>query len=180
MMRNCVVDGRDSHVAVSLARGAGSEIINNLLLGGDEAAIHISEGFAGLSVCGNRIEAAAGTPGMRVNGGAGGNRLEFLGNTFIDGDYGILLHADGRLGLQGDSVLLSGNHFGEQRVGGSGSPAIAAVHADGPLPAWLELSLGLTLELNTYHGGRDATGPDVVFTPPNRHSVVRPLTRGGR
>jgi hypothetical protein len=179
-IRNCVIDGRDSRIAVSLLRGTGSEIINNLILGGDEAAIRISEGFAGLSVCGNRIEAAAGASGIRVNGGAGCNHMEFLGNTFVDGDYGILLHADGRLGMQGDSVLVSGNHFGEQRAGGNGSPAIAAIHADGPLPAWLELSLGLTLNLNTYHCGNDALGPDVAFTPPDRQSVVRPLTRGGR
>jgi hypothetical protein len=180
VLRNCVVDGRDGHVAVSLARGTDAEVINNVILGGDDAAIRICEGFAGLNVCGNRIEAATGAAGIRVHGGAGCDRLEFLGNTFVGGDYGILLHADGRLGMQGDSVLLSGNHFGEDGGFGKDAPAIAAIHADGPLPAWLELSLGLTLNLNTYHCGDDARGPDVMFTPPDRHAVVRPLTRGGR
>ncbi len=176
-LRNCVVDGRDSDAAVSLARGASSEIINNLILGGVHVAISIRGGFDDLSISGNRIEASTGAVGISVHGGADTDRMEILGNTFVEGDYGIFIHADGNLGTQGDSVLLSGNHFGEDSCGmACSAPAVAGVHADGPLPAWLELSLGMSLDLNTCHPGPCGVGMDIVFQPPESQSVVRSLT----
>jgi hypothetical protein len=176
-LRNCVIDGRDSDAAVSLARGASSEIINNLILGGAQEAISIHAGFDDLSISGNRIEASTGAVGISVHGGADTDRMQILGNTFVEGDYGIFIHADGNLGTQGDSVLLSGNHFGEDSYGMAGSaPAVAGVHADGPLPAWLELSLGMSLDLNTCHPGPSGVGMDIVFQPPESQSVVSSLT----
>lgn len=176
-LRNCVIDGRDSDAAVSLARGASSEIINNLILGGVHEAISIRGGFDDLSISGNRIEASIGAVGISVHGGADTDRMQILGNTFVDGDYGIFIHADGNLGTQGDSVLLSGNHFGEDNGGmACSAPAVAGVHADGPLPAWLELSLGMSLDLNTCHPGPSGVGVDIVFQPPESRSVVRSLT----
>jgi hypothetical protein len=176
-LRNCVIDGRDADAAISLARGAASEIVNNLILGGNEAAIGIRCGFDDLSICGNRIDAAAGAVGIALAGGPGTDRIEILGNTFMDGFYGVFVHG-GELGQQGDAVLLSGNHFGENSGGTKGgAPRIAAVHADAPLPAWLEFSLGLSLELNNYHITPPALGVDVMFELPQGNPVVRSLTR---
>jgi nitrous oxidase accessory protein NosD len=168
-VRNCVIDGRDSHAAIHLARGTSSEIVNNLILGGSTAAIRIACGFDGLSICGNHIETPGGAAGIALHGGPRADRVEILGNTFLDGNYGVLLHA-GNLGQLDDSVVLSGNHFGER---GGGAPLVAAIHADGVLPGSLEASLGASLALNTYHAMPPAADVDLLFERPDG-SVVAP------
>lgn len=163
-LRNCVIDGRDVDCAISVARGTASEIINNMVYGGLEEAICVGSGFDDLTISGNRIQIAVGAVGIALNGGRGRDRIEILANTFMGGDYGILIETDGGLGEQGDAVLLSGNHFGEECSNVvRGAPAVAAVHADGPMPSWLEFSLGLSIDLNTYHAVPPGVGADIVF-----------------
>jgi hypothetical protein len=179
-LRNSVIDGRDTGSAISLARGVASEIVNNLILGGSSAAIGIPDGFDDLTITGNRIESAVGAVGIELGGGPGTDRIEILGNTFLHGDHGVFIRA-GAIGQQGDAVLLSGNHFGEELDGSKrDAPAISAVHASGPLPSWLEFSLGLSLELNSYHAVLPGAGADIVFEPPAGIPVLQSLARLAR
>lgn len=170
-LRNCVIDGRDGDAAICLARGTASEIVNNVIFGGSGAAIRVVGGYDGLCICGNHIEAAAGAAGIALSGGPQADRVEILGNTFLDGNYGVLLHA-GCLGRQGDTVVLSGNHFGEQ---GGGAPLVAGIHADGVLPAGLAASLGASLALNSYHAMPPAADFDVLFERPEGDAVMCPF-----
>lgn len=174
VLRNCVIDGRDTDTAITAASGFGSTIANNLILGGSDEAILIPCGFDGLVISGNHIHATAGAVGIALSGGPGPDCLEILGNTFLGGDYGVLMEVDGALGQPGDAVVLTGNHFGERIAGMvSGAPAVAAVHADGPVPAVLESSLGASLEMNTYHVLAPALGVDVIFESPGRRPFAR-------
>ncbi len=151
-LRNCIIDGRDGETAISLTRGCTSEIFNNLILGGGAEAIFIRRGFDDLCIGGNRFQAAAGAAGIALCGGPGPNRIQIVGNTFLDGDYGILIEEESGLGQPGDAVVVSGNHFGEDWGGIAGrAPAVAAIHADGPFPRWLEFSMSASLDLNSYH-----------------------------
>jgi hypothetical protein len=151
-LRNCVMDGRDADCAISVAQGAASEIFNNMVYGGSQEAIRVGNGFDGLSITGNRIQIATRAVGIALKSGRGSDHIEILANTFLDGDYSVLIRTECWHGEPGDSILLSGNHFGEEC--GSvvrGAPMIAAVHTDGGMPASLELLLGFSIDLNTYH-----------------------------
>jgi hypothetical protein len=149
VLRNCVIDGRDGGTAIAVARGTASGIFDNLILGGDEAAVRIACGFDDLSIRGNRIESAHDGVGVFVSGGPDPDRITLCSNTFLGGSYGVLFQADSGFGRQGDAVLLSDNQFGESRGGAvQGAPRVAAVHADGASPAWLEVSHGLTFQVS--------------------------------
>jgi hypothetical protein len=149
VLRNCVIDGRDGATAIAVARGTASAILDNLILGGREAAIRIACGFDDLAVRGNRIEAAADSVGIFVSGGPDPDRITLSGNIFLGGSYGVLFQADSGFGQPGDAVLLSGNQFGES-CGGLvyGAPGVAAVHADGASPVWLEFSHGMSFQVS--------------------------------
>lgn len=167
VLRNCVIDGRDGETAINVDGGTGSALTSNLVLGGRDEAIRIPHGFDDLAISGNRIHAAEGAVGIALSGGPGTDSVQIVGNTFVGGDYGVLLEVNQGLAQPGDVVTVAGNQFGEVLAGiPSGAPVIAAVHADGPVPASLEGSLGISLERNAYHVGAPGVGADVLFLAP--------------
>ncbi|MEJ0040536.1 MAG: right-handed parallel beta-helix repeat-containing protein [Gammaproteobacteria bacterium] len=175
-LRNCVIDGRDMSSAIAVLSGSGTSLANNVILGGVDEAIYVPYGFEDLAITGNRIRAASGGVAIALNGGAGADSVRIFGNTILGGDYGVLIEVDSGLEQAGDFITIAGNQFGELLEGApSGAPVVACVHADAPVPATLERSLGASLELNTYNVPLTTMRADVRFESrkPRLHEARR-------
>lgn len=165
-IRNCVIDGSGSGAAISVLGGSGITIMDNRIVGGADEAIYVPYGFDNLAISGNTLQVAEGAVGIALNGGAGVDTAHILGNTFLGGDYGVLIEVDEGLEQAGDVITVTGNQFGELEDGVSCNGAvIAAIHADRTVPFGLERSLGVSLDLNTYYLSGIAVATDVTFAP---------------
>lgn len=172
---NVTIDGVSIEGTIRAGSGVEGLVISNSRLdGGSGTALQLSvdgarvsgnlvkgkvgidaSGFGGLTIADNLFETS--TVGVRIEPGAGEERMLVEGNTFLDGEYGVFLQG-GVEGYEDATIRVHNNVFLSQ--------SDAAVYANGRLPASLDASLGASLPVNifgTTAENRPAKSIDVTF-----------------